>query len=532
MDWFVGSRMKSQVQDVEFGSNDQPFVCNVPEWRQIFRNNGRPRIDRQTHSLRLNIDGEKGEDSIPDQTPTPTRFLKNCDGEGLFDELGENDNPFDREFITVTKQPDDIVIDTGLSRTVFKRSQSPMHSNMLNKEERSKLNSPLTRFFDAQKRNTGTRKAIPQFFTYPGNVVSKATPTPPEILHNTIAQSIPTRDIAYDVVTPTKTWESCSVAKRSKKENQEKQSNKNLGISSREILKSIKHCEKFQILKNMDVGKLKKVGPQLQYFATQKNLLLGHGSYGTSVYVGILQDGSEVAVKRVLREAADENEVAVLKRMDKTKSPYILSYRHFLEDKNFMYLILDLCEETLKEYVESHNILHLREEGPRMIKEILLGIKFLHDQGILHRDLKPSNILVDLKGQMKLADFGISRVLKENQTTVKTFAKGTQGWMAAEVIQAGNEERIGRYKKKSDIQSIGMIAFFILTGGQHPFGATLQDRMTNISKGNPVDLDALDYGDAKRFVTWLISHDLDNRPYAREALEHSFLQSIKRVEEF
>ncbi|XP_028397137.1 serine/threonine-protein kinase/endoribonuclease IRE1-like [Dendronephthya gigantea] len=277
----------------------------------------------------------------------------------------------------------------------------------------------------------------------------------------------------------------------------------------------------------MDVGKLKKIGPQLQYFATQKNLLLGHGSFGTSVYVGILQDGSQVAVKRVLREAADENEVAVLRRIDTTRSPYILSYHHILEDENFMYLILDLCEETLKEYVESHNILHLREEGPRMIKEILLGVKFLHDQGILHRDLKPSNILVDLKGQMKLADFGISRVLNEDETTVKTFAKGTQGWMAAEVIQAGNEKRMGRYKKKSDIQSIGMIAFFILTGGRHPFGATLQDRMTNISKGNPVNLDALDdYGDAKRFVTLLISHDIDSRPHAREALEHPFLQGI------
>ena len=252
-------------------------------------------------------------------------------------------------------------------------------------------------------------------------------------------------------------------------------------------------------------------------------MTLGNGSYGTYVYVGILEDGSEVAVKRLLRQAADENEVAVLRRIDTTKSPYILSYRHFLQDEDFMYLILDLCEETLEEYVVSHSIPHLREKGPRMIEEILLGVKCLHDQEILHRDLKPSNILVDLKGQMKLADFGLSRFLKEGESTVKTYGKGTQGWMPAEVIKARNEEKEGRYKKKSDIQSTGMIAFFILTGGRHPFGATLEERMTNIKEGNPVDLNTLnDYRDAKQFVVWLISHDIDSRPYAREALEHSF----------
>ncbi|XP_028396947.1 serine/threonine-protein kinase/endoribonuclease IRE1-like [Dendronephthya gigantea] len=286
-------------------------------------------------------------------------------------------------------------------------------------------------------------------------------------------------------------------------------------------------CKYNLIRLNFAAAFLSLIGPPLQYFAPERQLTLGTGSFGTYVYVGILEDGDEVAVKRLLRQAADENEVAVLKRIDAKKSPYILSYRYILEDKNFMYLILDLCEETLKEYVQSHSVPHLREEGPRMIKEILLGVKFLHDQGILHRDLKPSNILVDLKGQMKLADFGLSRVLNEDETTVKTFAKGTRGWMAAEVIEAGNGERMGRYKKKSDIQSIGMISFFILTGGRHPFGATVQERMTNISKGNPVDLDALDdYGDPKRFVTLLISHDIDSRPYACEALKHPFLQGI------
>ena len=132
-------------------------------------------------------------------------------------------------------------------------------------------------------------------------------------------------------------------------------------------------------------------------------------------------------------------------------------------------------KNPLDKHVESQTIEHLRTLGRRMIKEILSGLQFLHDQGILHRDLKPKNILVDIEGHMKLADFGIRSVLNENETTVRTDAAGTKDWMAAEVICNVDENVKGRFKKKSDIQSAGMIAFFILTKGKHPFGSTLYD---------------------------------------------------------
>ena len=76
-------------------------------------------------------------------------------------------------------------------------------------------------------------------------------------------------------------------------------------------------------------------------------------------------------------------------------------------------------------------------------------------------------VLVDVEGHMKLADFGISRVLKKDETTVLTDAKGTLGWMPAEVIGAMNHQRECRFKKKSDIKVTGMIAFFVLTKGEH-----------------------------------------------------------------
>ena len=160
-----------------------------------------------------------------------------------------------------------------------------------------------------------------------------------------------------------------------------------------------------------------------------------------------------------------------------------------------------------------------------MIKEILSGIEFLHSRKILHRDLKPSNVLVDLEGHMRLSDFGISRVLNEEETTVRTGAKGTRDWMPTEVIEVIGKEEIGRFKKKSDVQVAGMIAFFILTNGEHPFGPVLK-QMRNISKGNPVNLRMLRDRQVRKFISWLISHNIDDRPYAAEALADPFMVHV------
>ena len=73
--------------------------------------------------------------------------------------------------------------------------------------------------------------------------------------------------------------------------------------------------------------------------------------------------------------------------------------------------------------------------------------------------------------------------------------------MPAEVIAAEHRGVKGGYKKKSDIYPVGMIAFFILTKGKHPFGDYLHDRMTNILKGDPVYLDIVEDLEARDFIT-------------------------------
>ena len=254
---------------------------------------------------------------------------------------------------------------------------------------------------------------------------------------------------------------------------------------------------------------------------------------GTFVYVGIMEDGREVAVKRMLLQACEgsaENEKEISKLVTTKESPFILRYHHVFQDDTFMYLISDLCEETLEEHVKSQSIEHLIENGPRMIKQILSGLGFLHANGILHRDLKPSNILVDKDDCLKLSDFGLSRVLNEGDSTVHTGAKGTEGWMPVEVIEAKNRGIKGPYKRKSDVQAVGMIAFFILTKGKHPFGENSLDRMANILKAKPVNMNIIKDRVSRDFISCLIRHNIDKRPYVDQALQHPFMARVENYE--
>ncbi|XP_028395452.1 serine/threonine-protein kinase TNNI3K-like isoform X2 [Dendronephthya gigantea] len=271
------------------------------------------------------------------------------------------------------------------------------------------------------------------------------------------------------------------------------------------LKRSVNHREKIQMLKTMNCNKLEETETPMQAFVAKNQFKIGDGGF-SCVYVGLMKDGSEVAVKRILVQ---------------------MKYRHFHRDDTFMYLIVDLCEETLRELVRACSIEHLQEHGPRMIREILSGLEFLHCKGILHRDLKPSNVLVDIEGRMKLADFGISRVLNEDETTVATDAKGTRGWMPPEVIEAIVKKEKGRFKKKSDVHVAGMIAFYVLSKGEHPFGSEL-DRMKNILEDNPVNLEKLGDREARRFVSWMINYKIDDRPDADEALRDSLFINTTR----
>jgi len=92
-----------------------------------------------------------------------------------------------------------------------------------------------------------------------------------------------------------------------------------------------------------------------------------------------------------------------------------------------------------------------------IMKEILLGLKSLHDHKQIHRDLKSDNILVDKTGQIKVADFGFAIQLTKEQKNRKSVV-GTPAWMAPELIKKE------LYNELVDVWSVGVIAVELAEG--------------------------------------------------------------------
>ncbi|KAI9543488.1 hypothetical protein NQZ68_012139 [Dissostichus eleginoides] len=207
----------------------------------------------------------------------------------------------------------------------------------------------------------------------------------------------------------------------------------------------------------------------------------------------------------------------------------IVRYMDFAEDEHFGYLGLQLCEYTLEEYITTHD-----DDGQRktVVFQVLKGLKVLHcqERPILHRDLKPQNVLIDVNGRARLADFGISRRLPKDQTTYCTGKAGTKCWMAKETLSEKDETKIP-YKSSSDIQVAGMLIYYILSRGHHPFGDKSYECENNIVKGN-YTLDHVQDVLAKDLIEWMIDAEPKNRPKVEECLNHPFFWNPYRKVEY
>jgi p70 ribosomal S6 kinase len=97
------------------------------------------------------------------------------------------------------------------------------------------------------------------------------------------------------------------------------------------------------------------------------------------------------------------------------------------------------------------------------LSEIVVGLECLHHKGILYRDLKPENVMLDERGHVRLADFGVSKVLpKEGGLLTRTFC-GSKEYMSPEMLSGDHSHGM-----PSDIYSLGVIMAEMLTG-QPPF---------------------------------------------------------------
>ncbi|RHZ90011.1 hypothetical protein Glove_9g149 [Diversispora epigaea] len=319
--------------------------------------------------------------------------------------------------------------------------------------------------------------------------------------------------------------------------------------------------------------------------------ILGYGSHGTIVYKGSFE-GRDVAVKRLLIDFYDiaHHEVSLLQESD--DHPNVIRYYCKEQCDRFLYIALELCPASLYDLIErgstfQHSNLLSTLHPSKILYQIISGLHHLHSMKIVHRDIKPQNILLapskykkfTKKGgitqetrsiRVLISDFGLCKKLEGESSSFHNTtnnAGGTIGWRAPELLSPSlppspdsinniseevwtSVDRLNdnsftssssssncseyengqprRVTKAIDIFSAGCLFYYVLSGGDHPFGDRYS-REINILKG-VYELNKLDgVGEegimARDLIERMIERDPKKRPKTGTVMTHPYFWS-------
>ncbi|XP_054718426.1 serine/threonine-protein kinase PLK1-like [Uloborus diversus] len=199
----------------------------------------------------------------------------------------------------------------------------------------------------------------------------------------------------------------------------------------------------------------------------------------------------------------------------KLSHKYIVTLHSYFEDKNFVYIILELCRKrSLMEMHKRRRTLTVPEVRYFM-QQIVLACKYMHDNKVIHRDLKLGNLFLNDEMEIKVGDFGLATQLSFDGERKKTLC-GTPNYIAPEILtKKGHSFEV-------DIWSLGCIMYTLLVGSPPFETSTLKNTYTKIKKCEyyiPSKLDQC----AKRLIQKLLHPDPECRPNADEILADEFL---------
>lgn len=213
---------------------------------------------------------------------------------------------------------------------------------------------------------------------------------------------------------------------------------------------------------------------------------LGRGAMGT-VYLG--KDpkiNREVAIKTLRYEDIDEEQLAEVKKRffreaeaaGRLSHPNIVTIYDVGEDYEIAYMAMELLSGSdLTKYCQKENLLPLHEVV-RIVTATANALDYAHEHDVVHRDIKPANIMVLKNGEVRVADFGIARVVTSSKTQTGVVL-GTPSYMSPEQI-AGQ-----KVDGRSDLFSLGVVLFELLTGTKPFQGDSIATLMFNITTGLP-----------------------------------------------
>ncbi|CAI2368333.1 unnamed protein product [Moneuplotes crassus] len=257
---------------------------------------------------------------------------------------------------------------------------------------------------------------------------------------------------------------------------------------------------------------------------------LGEGNFGKVIHVQDVKTHQEFAMKicRIDKMPKDQvtsslNEVKILKMM---KHPYIIGYREaFIQKEKYLCIVMDLAKGG-----DLFSFINRQKEVNKLIPEniimdwfiqMALGIKHIHDKKVLHRDLKTQNIFIGENREIRLGDFGVSKLLVHSYDNAETGI-GTPYYLSPEICRGVP------YNSKSDVWALGCI-LYELTTLDHAFDSKdFSGLIIKILRGKYKQIPSIYSKNLSNLICKMLDKDPKTRPSIGKILELPFLAERMR----
>jgi len=204
--------------------------------------------------------------------------------------------------------------------------------------------------------------------------------------------------------------------------------------------------------------------------------IIGKGGMGVVFKAIDISIDKVVALKMIDPFLAQDSEFfrrfkTEARALAKLKNPHIVTVHTLRETEKGTFIVMEYVNpKNLSDCIKEKGFFSL-EDTVAICRQLLDGIAHAHNAGIIHRDIKPSNILISDTGEVKITDFGLAKVIKDQgpDSTVAQVKAGTLNYMSPEQIKG-----LIHVDKRSDIYSIG-ITLYEMLAGRVPFEKTDSD---------------------------------------------------------
>mmetsp|Transcript_15868 Transcript_15868/g.22599 ORF Transcript_15868/g.22599 Transcript_15868/m.22599 type:complete len:820 (+) Transcript_15868:169-2628(+) len=194
--------------------------------------------------------------------------------------------------------------------------------------------------------------------------------------------------------------------------------------------------------------------------------LLGKGGFAKVYMCTSVDTNRSYAVKVVskanlVKARAQQKLEAEIKIHRTLRHKFICEYKHYFQDKNNCYIMLELClNQSMNELIKKRKRL-TEPEVKYFLSQLLEAVQYMHSKNVIHRDLKLGNLFLDKNLNIKVGDLGLATKLSSSDEKRKTIC-GTPNYIAPEVINGDKEKR--GHSFEVDIWSMGVICYTLLVG--------------------------------------------------------------------